>query len=129
METENATPEGVEPELTLDEAKAVVATKVHPKVTEASIKARIADVTYMTVGGAAIGTICLITLKNGWTSLGFSAPASPENFDTKVGERYAFDNAFKPLWQLEGYLLRDRLYEEQKKLPFQDVAIVPTPTE
>jgi hypothetical protein len=43
-------------------------------------------------------------------STGFSAPASPENYDEEVGKRYAYDNAFKPLWQLEGYLLREQLF-------------------
>ena len=48
-------------------------------------------------------------MKNGWVSTGFSAPADARNFDAKVGDRYAYDNAFKPLWQLEGYLLREAL--------------------
>src|SRR6478735_12209305 len=107
------------PRLTDEQAKAVVAAKPNPKVTEDSIKAKIAHIEYIPIENT--GTLCVITLKNGWLSTGFSAPADPRNFDTKVGERYAFDHAFKPLWQLEGYLLRDRLYEEQKKLPFQDV--------
>lgn len=99
-----------EPALTLDEAKAVVATKVHPRVTEDSIKAKIAMVEYEVVKGT--GTICIITMQNGWISTGFSAPADARNFDPEVGKRYAFDNAFKPLWQLEGYLLRERLAQE-----------------
>lgn len=99
-----------EPALTLDEAKAVVATKTAPRVTEESIKAKIARVDYHLVGAAGLGTICVITMQNGWLSTGFSAPASAENFDPEVGRRYAFDNAFKPLWQLEGYLLREALH-------------------
>lgn len=99
----------MEPSLTLDEAKAVVATKVHPRVTEESIKAKIASVEYEVVKGN--GTLCIITMRNGWISTGFSAPADARNFDAEVGKRYAYDNAFKPLWQLEGYLLRERLHE------------------
>lgn len=97
----------MEPALTLDDAKAVVATKIHPRVTEESIKAKIASVEYLSP--KPFTTLCVITMKNGWVSTGFSAPADVRNFDAEVGERYAYDNAFKPLWQLEGYLLRDQL--------------------
>ncbi len=100
----------MKPEITLDEAKEIVATKTAPRVTEESIEAKIASVDYTTlVMGETIGTLCIITMRNGWLSTGFSAPASTENFDAEVGKRYAYDNAFKPLWQLEGYLLRERL--------------------
>ena len=102
----------MEPTLSLDEAKAVVASKTAPRVTEESIKAKIEYVEYQSVGpegGQLTGTLCIITMKNGWLSTGFSAPADPRNYDFEVGKRYAYDNAFKPLWQLEGYLLRDTL--------------------
>lgn len=103
----------MEPALTLEEAKAVVATKVHPRVTEESIKAKIESVDYTTLNvGDTLGTLCIITMRNGWMSTGFSAPADTRNFDAEVGKRYAYDNAFKPLWQLEGYLLRERLANE-----------------
>ena len=98
-----------EPSLTLDEAKAVVATKTAPRVTEESIKAKIADVSYIT---RDIMTIAIITMRNGFMVHGISAPASPANYDQAVGERYAYDNAFKQLWQLEGYLLREQLSQQ-----------------
>jgi hypothetical protein len=105
----------LEPTITLDEAKAIVATKTAPRVTEDSIKAKIKAVEYHEIEGLAtstVGTLCVITMLNGWMSTGFSAPASPENFDQEVGRRYAYDNAFKQLWQLEGYLLREDLHRE-----------------
>jgi len=97
----------MEPKLTLTEAQAVVATLPYPRVTEQSIKDKIQKVEYYTVNET--GTLCMIQMQNGWISTGFSAPADPGNFDAAVGQRYAYDNAFKPLWQLEGYLLRDKL--------------------
>lgn len=100
----------MEPTLSLDEAKAVVATKTAPRVTEESIRAKIASVEFVRVGDQ--GTLCVITMRNGWTSTGFSAPADARNFDEEVGKRYAYDHAFRPLWQLEGYLLRERLATE-----------------
>lgn len=96
-----------EPLLTLEEAKAVVETKTAPRVTEQSIKDRIKTVDYMLNVNNL--TICIITMVNGFMVHGVSAPASPANFDAEVGKRYAYDNAFKQLWQLEGYLLREKL--------------------
>jgi hypothetical protein len=97
------------PKLSLEGAKAVVAEATAPKVTEASIAAKIANVTFLRDDTL---TICIITLKNGWRSTGKSAPASPENYSPDVGERYAYEDAFRPLWQLEGYALRERLSAE-----------------
>jgi hypothetical protein len=98
-----------EPALSLDQAKEAVSKTTHPRVTEASIKDHIDKVEYAT--HADIMTVCYITMVNGFIVHGVSAPASPENFNAEVGKRYAFDNAFKQLWQLEGYLLRQKLYE------------------
>lgn len=96
----------MEPKLTLVEAQEIVATKVYPRVTKESIEAKIKSVAYLRHGHL---TICLITMKNGFMVLGKSAPADIRNYDKEVGERYAYDDAFKPLWQLEGYLLRETL--------------------
>ena len=95
-----------EPSLSLEEAGAVVATKTAPRVTVDSIKAKIASVEYVRHD---ILTLCIITMQNGFKTIGKSAPASPENYDFEVGKTYAYEDAFKPLWQLEGYLLRETL--------------------
>lgn len=95
--------------ISLEEAQRIVSTKTAPKVTEESIKAKIKSVDYETiVYGDTIGTLCIIMMENGWMSTGFAAPVSHENFDKDVGKRYAYDKAFQPLWQLEGYLLREQ---------------------
>lgn len=54
-------------------------------------------------------TACLLTLKNGYTVLGESACASPENFSVEIGRKIARENARNKIWQLEGYLLKDKL--------------------
>jgi len=54
-------------------------------------------------------TACLLTLKNGYTVLGESACASPENFNAELGRKIARGNAINKIWQLEGYLLREKL--------------------
>ena len=55
-------------------------------------------------------TVCCLTLKNGFTVTGESACASPENFNKEIGEKIAYDNARNKIWQLEGYLLKEKLY-------------------
>jgi hypothetical protein len=95
--------------MSLEQAKATVATKTLPRVTEESITARISDVFYI---GHNHLTICVITMQNGFMVHGVSAPASLGNYDAEVGKRYAYENAFRQLWQLEGYLLRDALHRE-----------------
>lgn len=56
-------------------------------------------------------TACLLTLENGYTVLGESACASPENFNAEIGRKIARDNARNKIWALEGYLLRQKLHE------------------
>jgi hypothetical protein len=98
-----------EPDLSLDEAKAVVATKTAPRVTEEAIKAKIASVEYARPFNNNKMTLCVITMANGFMALGKSAPVSEANFDAQVGEYYAYEDAFKQLWQLEAYLLLERM--------------------
>ncbi len=54
-------------------------------------------------------TICVLVMKNGFTIIGKSAPADAENFDRKLGEKFAYEDAVRQLWPLEGYRLRSEL--------------------
>jgi hypothetical protein len=56
-------------------------------------------------------TACLLSLENGYTVLGESACASPENFNAEIGRKIARENAKNKIWQLEGYLLKQKLSE------------------
>lgn len=96
----------MEPEITLDEAKQIVSEKTRRKITEESIKSRIKSVSYIYDDTT---TICMITMKNGFKVFGHTTPADPGNYDAAVGRRYAYENAFRQLWQLEGYLLVEYL--------------------
>ena len=58
-------------------------------------------------------TICVLTLRNGFTVVGESACASPENFNKELGEHIARDNALNKIWLLEGYLLREFIHNYQ----------------
>lgn len=69
-------------------------------------------------------TFCVITLKNGFTVTGESACASPENFNAEIGRQVAFENARNKIWMLEGYLLKQKLFEKNKPSTFQERVIL-----
>lgn len=58
-------------------------------------------------------TFCVIVLKNGFTVTGESACASPENFNAEIGQKIAYENARNKIWELEGYLLKEKLYQAE----------------
>ncbi len=58
-------------------------------------------------------TICILTLENGFTVTGESACASPENFNKKIGQKIAYGNAREKIWELEGYILKEQLYQAE----------------
>lgn len=55
-------------------------------------------------------TIAVLVLKNGFTVVGTSACASPENFNAEIGGRLAREDARRQIWKLEGYLLKEGLF-------------------
>jgi hypothetical protein len=84
-----------------------------PRITPGDIDAKISKEYYHVVPGTTL-TICVLTLENGFTVTGESAAASPENFDEEIGRKIARDNARDKIWALEGYLLKQKLYEKEK---------------
>ena len=58
-------------------------------------------------------TFCVLILKNGFTVTGESACASPENFNEEIGRKIARDQARDKIWLLEGYLLKEKLYQAE----------------
>ncbi len=103
---------------------------VAPRITPADVEANIASEHYFTAAEGVLGTdeklvygdfpdalslltICVLVLRNGYTVLGKSGVASPENFDTDIGKKIARDNAVREIWPLMGYALKERLYEAE----------------
>lgn len=87
--------------------KGLTAARVTPERLEEVIKGE----DYHVFSGSQL-TVCSLTLENGFTVTGESACASPENFDEEIGKKIARDNAKNKIWMLEGYLLKQKLYEE-----------------
>jgi hypothetical protein len=79
-----------------------------PRVTPDHIESVIVSEQYHVFDNTTF-TACLLKLKNGYTVLGESACASPENFNAELGRKIARENARNKIWQLEGYALKERL--------------------
>jgi Phage protein (N4 Gp49/phage Sf6 gene 66) family len=54
-------------------------------------------------------SICILVMRNGFTIVGKSAPASPQNFNAEFGKKLAYEDCIRQLWPLMGFALRDRL--------------------
>lgn len=90
-----------------------------PRVTPADLEAEItAEYTFTVaqalqdcpvVESAKCLTICVLVLRNGYTVVGKSACASPENFNEALGQKIARQNAVQEIWPLLGFRLRDQL--------------------
>lgn len=87
-----------------------------PRVTPERLEEVILTEQYHVFPGTTF-TACLLTLKNGYTVIGESACASPENFDAELGRKIARGNAKNKIWALEGYLLRQKLADGQLTNP------------
>ncbi|MEN9501552.1 MAG: hypothetical protein RI964_837 [Pseudomonadota bacterium] len=81
-----------------------------PRITQNHVDSCITDEQYHQFPGTTV-TICLLTLRNGFTCIGDSACASPENFDPRIGADLARKDAANKIWKLEGYLLKERLHQ------------------
>ena len=86
---------------------------VWERVTDAHIDATIAKAEYTLVPDTTL-TICVLTLTNGFTVVGHQACADPAIFDADIGRRIARENAREQIWQLEGYLLKQRRHEAEQ---------------
>lgn len=80
------------------------------KVTLDGIKAKIKGETYLVLPDGRT-TICQLTMENGYSINGHSACVDPREFDRDLGRKYAFEDALRQIWPLEGYLLAQQLHE------------------
>ena len=81
-----------------------------PRLTPAHIDSTIKDISYHIL--TDVLTVCVLTLMNGFTVTGESACASTENYNEEIGNKVAFENAREKIWMLEGYLLKEKLYQK-----------------
>lgn len=82
-----------------------------PRITPDMLDAEVVREDYHVFAASCL-TVCALTLRNGFTVIGESACASPENFDAAIGQKIARANAREKLWPLLGFRLRDQLSAE-----------------
>ena len=70
------------------------------------VEAEILAVQYHQFVGTTV-TVCVITLQNGFTVVGKSACANPDNFQTELGESLAFDDAKQQIYALLAFRICD----------------------
>lgn len=87
------------------QAKGLVGPRVTPARIEEVIKGE-----ESVVRGTL--TICILTLRNGFTVTGESACVDPANFNAELGYKIARQHATDKIWPLEGYALAERRYSQ-----------------
>lgn len=80
-----------------------------PRLTPDLIESKIVKEEYHLL--TDVLTVCVLTLENGFTVTGESACTSLANYNKEIGDRIARDNAKEKIWVLEGYLLKQKLFE------------------
>lgn len=80
-----------------------------PRLTPESIDSVIVSETFTVLPSGKV-MVCELTLRNGFTVRGEAATVSKANFDHEIGQRISRENARNKVWELEGYLLQDRLW-------------------
>ena len=81
-----------------------------PRLTPELIDDAVVAEAYHVFPGTTL-TVCALTLRNGFQVSGESAAADARNFDEEIGRKIARTNARNKIWALEGYLLKQKLYE------------------
>lgn len=81
------------------------------RLTPERVEAAVKGTEFYVVRGSCL-TICVITMRNGFSVAASAACADPANFDPEIGRTVSYNNALKQVWPLEGYLLKQRVFEE-----------------
>lgn len=86
------------------------------RVTQADLDKKVASAEFHKLSPTL--TVCVLTTQNGFQIVGKSACADPVNYNKELGEKISYDDAFKQLWALEGYLLRETVHQNQPQNNF-----------
>lgn len=75
-----------------------------PRLSPGHIDSKIHGVEYHVFSNKT--TVCCMTLKNGFTVIGYAACVDPENFREQIGRDLSWQKARDQIWPLEGYVLQ-----------------------
>lgn len=115
------------PRITPSDIEANIVTEVYFTALDGALKSGVLFQTnsdkkdFVAVRNAlSVLTVCVLILRNGFTVVGTSACASPENFNEEIGRKVARQKAVEQVWPLMGYALRSDIARhgiEGKKPP------------
>lgn len=80
--------------------------------TKEELKSFIVDEKYIRIPGSAI-TVCALTVKNGFTFIGYSRSADPLKFDKKIGEDCSYEKAFEKVRECYAFLSKEIEYKNK----------------
>lgn len=83
------------------------------KITKDFLIQQIKHQQYTVLGDKKI-THCTITVLNGFTFTGEAVCVDVSNYNQEIGEEIAFANAFDKMWQVYGFALAQKLYEDSE---------------
>lgn len=92
--------------ITNEKLDELLAASPAERVTKEYMESRIAGREFTRLGETV--THCRIVLDNGYSVSGESACVNVENYNQQIGEKIAFDNAFRQLWPLFGFMLAEK---------------------
>ena len=92
------------------DAAYVALDDIPTKLTLDDLQAKVVGELFVKVGDTTT-IVCNLLLENGFVVTGTSACIDPAIFDEVIGKQIAYDNAIDKMWQLEGYLLKQRRFE------------------
>lgn len=93
-----------------DEMHARLSKLPGERVTDEYMRSRIVNVDYIRLGKYGRLTHCTITLDNGWMTTGEDATIDPQNYDAEIGQKLAYDVAFRKLWEVFGFTRMEALF-------------------
>lgn len=80
-----------------------------PRISPQDVDRVVVDETFTILPSGKV-MVCELTLRNGFTVRGEASTVSPENFDVEIGRKISKERARNKVWQLEGYLLQERVF-------------------
>jgi len=89
-----------------EQLQELLAASPAERITPEYMQSRIASTEFNRIGHTV--THCRIVLDNGFSVSGESACVNPENYNKEIGEKIAYDNAFRQLWPLFRFLLAEK---------------------
>lgn len=92
--------------ITNEKLDELLAASPAERVTPEYMKSRITSTDFTRIGETV--THCRIVLDNGFSASGESACVNVENYNKEIGEKIAYENAFRQLWPLFGFLLAEK---------------------